>query len=289
VDPLPRVDVGGLGLNYLEHGAGDNVVLAVHGNLGCAEWLGLVMPLLPQSLRVIAADWRGCGDSDKPQPAADFSNYTMRTHASDMLALLDTLRVKRCHLYGHSTGGIICSHLLATEPERFGKVLMLDPVTPFGLELAPGQLEVLAQMKQERALAFAGLATAAPTLFRADTLKPGQTPRYADSTTPAQCGHFEHLIDRTRVLSDGIWFGTPRDLAREWTSGSLASRLPQMTHEHLIVYGKLDCWIPREHIDEMAGRLPRRSVQTFLDIGHSMNLEAPELFAHIFSNFFGQG
>ena len=283
---MPRASVGKLELSYVEQGGGDDVVLAVHGNLGCAEWLGLVLPLLPQSLRVIAAEWRGCGDSDKPQPAVDFSNYSMRTHAADMLALLDALGIRNCHLYGHSTGGIICSHMLAAQPERFGKVLMLDPVTPLGLQLAPGQLGVLAQMKKERDMAFAGLASAAPTLFRPETLVAGQMPRYAETTSAAQRELFERLIDRTRVLSDGIWFGTPHDLAAEWAAGGLAAQMPRMTHEHLVLYGKLDYWIPRDHIDEMARRLPRCRLEVFPEIGHSMNLEAPQLFATIFSNYF---
>ena len=29
--------------------------------------------------------------------------------------------------------------MLVKQPERFGKVLMLDPVTPLGLELAPAR------------------------------------------------------------------------------------------------------------------------------------------------------
>ena len=66
---MPRVRAGDLSINYVEHGSGDNVVLAVHGNLGCADWLGLVLPQLPSAIRVIAAEWRGCGDSDKPEPA----------------------------------------------------------------------------------------------------------------------------------------------------------------------------------------------------------------------------
>ena len=37
---MPRVRAGDLSINYVEHGSGDNVVLAVHGNLGCADWLG---------------------------------------------------------------------------------------------------------------------------------------------------------------------------------------------------------------------------------------------------------
>jgi len=122
---MPRIKAGDIELNYIEHGSGDNVVLAVHGNLGCAHWLDLAMPLLPGNLRVIAAEWRGCGDSDKPEPAADYSNYTMQVHARDHLALLDALGIAKCHVYGHSTGGIIISHMLALAPERFGKVLML--------------------------------------------------------------------------------------------------------------------------------------------------------------------
>ena len=78
---MPRIQVGNISLNYIQHASGDNVVLAVHGNLGCAHWLDLATPLLPANIRVIAAEWRGCGDSDKPEPAADYSNYTMETHA----------------------------------------------------------------------------------------------------------------------------------------------------------------------------------------------------------------
>ena len=286
---MPRVNVGPLALNYLEQGTGDSTVVGIHGNLGCADWLALVLPQLPQSLHVIAPEWRGCGDSDKPLPDVDFANYSMRTHANDMLALLDRLNIRHCHLYGHSTGGIICSHMLAAQPERFGKVLMLDPVTPLGLQLAAGQLGVLAQMKRERDVAFAGLASAAPTLFRPETLVAGQMPQFADTASGAQRELFERLIDRTRVLSDGIWFGTPHDLAAEWASGGLAARMPQMTHEHLVLYGKLDYWIPRDHVDEMARRLPRCRLEVFPEVGHSMNLEAPQLFATIFSNYFRQG
>ena len=283
---MPRIKAADLHINIVEHGSGPEVVLAVHGNLGCADWLGLVLPLLPQSLRVIAAEWRGCGESDKPAPASDYANYAMDTHARDMLALLDALQVERCHLYGHSTGGIICSHMLALQPRRFGKVLMLDPVTPLGLQLAPGQTDVLTAMKTDPNVAFAGLATAAPTLFRPETLAPGQMPQFAQTATEPQQALFKRLIDRTSVLSDGIWFGTPHNLAQEWDSKRLAAKMPAMTHEHLVLYGKSDYWIPREHVDEMARTLPNCRLEVFPYVGHSMNLEVPPLFACIFADFF---
>jgi pimeloyl-ACP methyl ester carboxylesterase len=283
---MPRVNIGELAINYLEHGSGDNIVLAVHGNLGCADWLGLVLPLLPDSIRVIAAEWRGCGDSDKPEPAKDYSNYSMDIHARDMLGLLDALGIKQCHLYGHSTGGIICSHMLAMQPKRFSKVLMLDPVTPLGLDMAPGQIGVLTQMKTDPDVTFAGLASAAPTLFRPETMVAGQMPQFAETTSSAQRELFERIIERTKVLSDGIWFGTPHNLALEWHSKALAAKMPMMSHEHLILYGKLDYWIPREHVDEMAKTLPNCKMEVFPYVGHSMNLEVPLLFARVFSDYF---
>jgi non-heme chloroperoxidase len=286
---MARVNIGDLAINTIEQGAGDNVVLAVHGNLGCAAWLNLVLPLLPSTIRVIAAEWRGCGESDKPEPAKDYANYSMDTHARDMLGLLDTLGIGQCHLYGHSTGGIICSHMLAMQPERFRKVLMLDPVTPLGLQLAPGQIGVLTQMKTDPDFAFAGLASAAPTLFRPETLVAGQMPQFADTSTEQQRALFKRLIERTRVLSDGIWFGTPHNLALEWDSKALAAQMPAMTHEHLVLYGKLDYWIPREHVDEMAKTLPNCKLEVFPYVGHSMNLEVPLLFARIFSDYFRNG
>lgn len=284
---MPRIKAGNIRINYVEHGTGDNVVLAIHGDLGCADWLNLVLSLLPPTIRVIAADWRGCGDSDKPEPTEDYSNYTMATHARDMRSLLDALGIARCHLYGHSAGGIICSHMLAAEPARFRKVLMLDPVTPFGLQLAKDRIGALAQMRADRNAAFAGLATAAPTLFRAETLVVAREPAFAETTAPAQRRLFKRLVDMTRVLSEGVWFGTPHDLAREWDTQCLARHLDEMTHEHLVLYGKLDYWIPREHVERMAQRLPHCRLEAFPYVGHSMCIENPLLLARVFSDYFG--
>jgi len=286
---MPRTKAGNIRINHVEHGTGENVVLAIHGNLGCADWLSLVLPLLPPGIRVVAAEWRGCGDSDKPEPTENYSNYTMATHAGDMLALLDALGIDRCHLYGHSTGGIICSHMLVAQPARFRKVLLLDPVTPFGLQLAKDQVCTLAQMKADRGVAFSGLATAAPTLFRSETLvaaDESKFAKFADTTSPAQRRLFRRLVDMTRVLSDGVWFGTPHDLGREWDTQRLAQRIGEMTHEHLLLYGKLDYWIPLDHVERMAERLPNAKLDIFPFIGHSMCIENPLLLARIFFDFF---
>jgi non-heme chloroperoxidase len=57
-----------------------------------------------------------------------------------MLAALDSLDVRFCDLATHSTGGIIAARMLLMQPQRFGRVLALDPVTPLGMLLNAEQI-----------------------------------------------------------------------------------------------------------------------------------------------------
>lgn len=81
---MPRVRAGEVSLGWREWGRGDVSVVFVHGNLASKDWIEIAAPLFPSGLRVIGIDWRGCGDSDQPEPAADYSNYSMQQHAEDI-------------------------------------------------------------------------------------------------------------------------------------------------------------------------------------------------------------
>ena len=118
---VARVRAGEVQLGWREWGEGDVTVVFIHGNLASKDWIELAAPLFPSGVRVIGIDWRGCGESDRPKPAADFSNYSMRQHALDMLAALDELQIPFCHLATHSTGGIIAARMLLKQPDRFGQ------------------------------------------------------------------------------------------------------------------------------------------------------------------------
>lgn len=283
---MPFAQAGDVRLHYVEHGTGERTVVFVHGNLGCVEWMELVLPLLPTDLRVIAYDWRGCGESDKPAPSAGYGNYSMATHAGDLLKLLGALGIEHCDLANHSTGAIICDHALLAAPERFGRVLSLDPVAPRSISFDEQALGLFGAMKADRNVAFAALATAAPTLFRPDTLAPGKLPLFRDDTRPEQRQLFQKLVARTAVLSDGVWFGTPTQLTAEATSGELAARQRELAHPRLILWGEHDYWIPREHMEELAAALPHCRLERIPHVGHAMNIEDPQGFAQRFTGFF---
>ncbi len=141
---MPRIKAGDVQLGWREWGEGPTTVLFIHGNLASKDWIEESAPLFPRGLRVIGIDWRGCGDSDRPASTWNYANYSMQQHADDMLSALDALNILFCHLATHSTGGIIAGRMLLAQPQRFGKVLALDPVTPLGLRFGPDRLRFFA-------------------------------------------------------------------------------------------------------------------------------------------------
>lgn len=286
---MDRVLVGDVALAYCIFGEGDVTVLFIHGNLASKDWIELAAPHFPRGVRTIAVDWRGCGDSDKPAPLADFSNYSIARHADDMLAVLDALKVEFCHLATHSTGGIISTRMILKQPDRFGRVFSLSPVGPQGIDFPPDKAAGFGAMKKSKDLTRHVMATTAPSLFEAESLAKGP-PRFLPDVTAgfgARAKLFERIVDQTFAVSDGIWFGTPDTLTKEAKSGELKAMMGSIRHPHLVVWGMRDGVIAEADLKEMEQVMPDCRFIAVPGIGHSMNLEAPDLYAGYFGAWFG--
>ena len=283
---MARVRAGEVQLGWREWGKGDVTVVFIHGNLASKDWIELAAPLFPSGVRVIGIDWRGCGESDRPRAAPDFSNYSMRQHALDMLAALDELRIPFCHLATHSTGGIIAARMLLKQPERFGKVFALDPVTPLGLSFNADQIGLFRAMMTNRQLLRAVMATAAASLFVPESLAPDAMPVFREGLHEIQ-NLYERILEETFSVSEGIWLGTPFNLNLERESGELARHMPEIKHPHLVLWGEKDGWIAPADLRTMAAAMPNCRLVTVPGIGHSMNLELPALYAGYFGGWFG--
>src|ERR1700751_5845085 len=193
---MPRLRAGEVSLGWREWGKGDTTVVFIHGNLASKDWIELAAPLFPSGLRVIGIDWRGCGDSDRPPALADYSNYPMQQHAQDMLAALDALDIRYCHLATHSTGGIIAARMLLTQPERVGRGVALAPVTPLGMSFNADQIGLFRAMMASKEVTRAVMATAASSLFVPDSLAPNTIPLFREGLGEMQT-FFEALLDQT--------------------------------------------------------------------------------------------
>ncbi|MBR0973119.1 MULTISPECIES: alpha/beta fold hydrolase [Bradyrhizobium] len=283
---MPRVQAGEIQLGWREWGHGDITVVFIHGNLASKDWIELAAPLFPSGLRVIGIDWRGCGDSDRPKPTVDYTNYTMQQHAQDMLAALDTLGINYCHLATHSTGGIIAARMLLMQPRRFGRVFALDPVTPLGMAFNADQIGLFRAMMASKELTRSVMATAASSLFVPESMAPNMIPQFRPGIPDIQA-LFDRIIEQTFGVSEGIWIGTPVNLTREKESRELELRMPDIGHSHLVLWGEWDGWIPPADLRRMAEAMPDCRLVVVPRVGHSMNLELPALYAGYFGAWFG--
>jgi non-heme chloroperoxidase len=283
---MPRVQAGEVKLGWREWGEGDVTVVFIHGNLASKDWIELSAPLFPRGVHVIGIDWRGCGDSDRPIPTMNYANYSMQQHAADMLAALDELEIPFCHLATHSTGGIIAARMLLQQPKRFGRVLALDPVTPLGLAFNNEQIDLFRAMMKSRELTRAMMATAASSLFAPESLAPDVMPQFRVGLGELQ-GLFERVLMQAFSVSEGIWIGTPFNLNLERESRELERQMGQIHHAHLVIWGEKDGWIPPADLVVMADAMPNCRLVTIPNVGHSMNLEAPALYAGYFGAWFG--
>lgn len=121
-----QVRARGVDFHCAEAGAGDDVVLCLHGwPQHWYEWRHL-MPVLADRHRVIALDQRGFGWSEAPA-----EGYEKENLADDVLAVLDELGIERVKLVGHDWGGWIGFLLCLREPERFERYLALNILPPW--------------------------------------------------------------------------------------------------------------------------------------------------------------
>jgi haloacetate dehalogenase len=75
---------------------------------------------------LVLPDLRGYGDSDKPPGAADHANYSKRTMAADMHALMRSLGHERYFVCGHDRGGRVAHRLALDQPQAVRKLALID-------------------------------------------------------------------------------------------------------------------------------------------------------------------
>ena len=126
------IKVNGIDLYWEELGEGEPL-LWLHGGLGHgADW-NFIFKEPPAGHRLIAPDLRGHGRS-----TGAATTYSFRQSAVDAFALLDHLRIDRCHLYGQCIGGSFILSLLQAQPDRVASAVLAQPIGRVGA-MPPGR------------------------------------------------------------------------------------------------------------------------------------------------------
>jgi pimeloyl-ACP methyl ester carboxylesterase len=108
--------VNGIKIWYAEFGRGAPVIL-LHGGLANANYWGNQIPVLAKHNRVIVMDSRGHGRSTR-----DGAPFGYDLMASDVVALMDFLKIPKAAIVGWSDGAIIGLDIAIHHPERVKKL-----------------------------------------------------------------------------------------------------------------------------------------------------------------------
>ncbi len=112
-------------LHYLAWGTRGPTVILLPGYSLTAHAFDDIGPLLAPHARVVALTPRGFGESDAPD-SPNSSAYTMATLVADLRSLMDSLRIERATLVGHSLSGAVVAAFALQYPARVTQLVLLD-------------------------------------------------------------------------------------------------------------------------------------------------------------------
>jgi 3-oxoadipate enol-lactonase len=236
-------------LSYLEHGAGEALIL-IHGLGTNADSWRLQVDALAKNYRVIAMDLRGHGQSgfrvEEP--------ITIRAFADDVVALITNLGIERAHFCGISMGGMIALEIFV----RYGgkvKSLILADTTAFFPPPQPRE-ELLGHFDCLEMVAW-GHLMARRVLRR-------QAP-------PDQIQEVAQMLaaNRRTVYRQGLIAAFDSDF--RWV-------LPQVALPTLILVGEEDQATPAGYAGYLHKNIKGSVLQVISQAGHFANLENPAAF-----------
>ena len=223
----------GIKIWYATFGRGEPVIL-LHGGLANSNYWGLLVRALKPHYRVIVMDSRGHGRSSR-----DEHPYGYDLMASDVVGLMDYLKIDKAALVGWSAGAIIGLDIALHHPERLTKLFAFaansDPSGVKDVNQSPVFTAFIARARQEYA---------------------------ALSPTPKEYDAFLKQIEK-------MWDSEPH-----WTAADLATiKVPTW-----IVDADHDEAIKRENTLFMADNIPGSGLLIQPQVSHFSFLQDPQQF-----------
>lgn len=256
----------------------------LHGLGGSATNWTDVMGLMGDRLQTVAPDLPGFGWSPPPTDR----DYSLRTHARALVALIESQADRPVHLLGNSLGGTVTLVVAATRPDLVRTLTLLSPALPV---LRPRTSNV---HLPALAIPFAGQRLAARlgrypveqriratlALCWAD---PSRVPEQRIEEARAEAARRARLPHESdAVLLSLRSLMTAYLRPRTWPLWRLAAQVRAPT---LLVYGLADRLVDPRTSARAARTIPDSRLLVIPDSGHVSQMEHPELVADTIRRF----
>lgn len=252
----------GVRLRYAEQGPPEGrPIVLLHGYSDSWFSWSLVLPLLPDSLRVLALDLRGHGESSQPA-----GGYALRDLAADVIALLDAQGITRATVVGHSMGSLVAQQVALAAPERVDRLVLVGSGTTFRRATDIGELEAAVNQLTDP------VATEFVRSFQESTV-------YA----PLPADFLDRVVVESGKLTAPVW----RALMVGMLGAAVPTRLGALGIPTLVLWGDHDSVFPRSEQDALLALVPTATLKVYPETGHALHWERPAEFARDLVSFLG--
>jgi pimeloyl-ACP methyl ester carboxylesterase len=254
-------EVDGLTLHYVVAGRGPAVVL-LHGLGGFALSWRHTIDALASRATVFAVDLPGFGRSAKPR-----TEYRLGYFARALHAFLDSMGIAQASLVGHSLGGSVAVTYALTHPARVERVALVAALVPGFTFRMSWAYRLVALPVVGEALGLCGRAA----VYKAAIARCFHVPR------PREVDFLvEHdYAQRTGTEARAAWLATARHIRADFIDHRADYRRAIATLDlpMLLVHGRQDPAVSRQHATEAAAGFPRASLRWVDSCGHFPHLE----------------
>ncbi len=241
-------------------------LLFIHGLGGNLNFFQALArdPSISKTYKLILLDWEGHGLTPL-RAGAEVSPPSIESIVADLVAVLDSLKVKRVSLVGHSMGGLIANTLAALHPERLDALALLGPVKALG---QPGKDAMQARAATVREKGMFAVA---------DTICDVGLSEKTKTTNPLAVS-----FTRASLMSTSAegYARACLALAAARDPDYAAIRCPT-----LLIGGAEDKTSPPSTIDSLAGLIKGAKKVTLQDVGHWHAIEDHEAVARRIKEF----
>jgi len=248
-------------------------VVFLHGFGGSTfSWRNSTPFFASKGYRVLSLDMKGFGLSTK-----DFeSDYSHRSQAKIIAAVLDRLHIGHIYLVGHSMGTSVMLHFAHLYPEKVLGLVSVDgaviletgsrlpaSLLSFGPFQRAGRVFLTHYLTKDR---FQAILESA--YYRKDVVSPEVVDGYYNR---AVIGNWDQsLLAMTRDMSQNV----------------ISFPLESIKSSTLIIRGENDTWVTRADMDRWKDRIPNAEFYPVPECGHLPMEERPELFNERILTFF---
>ncbi len=239
---MPIVNNDGVKVHYVVEGKGTPIVM-IHASMGSyLEWYGPdYINALKNEYMLVLVDLRGHGQSDKP---IDSKSYLAKDFSSDIIAVMNDLKITKAHCWGYSMGGTIAFWLSRYYPERFLSFIIGGAYPQKYTDESLKRQEHVKELLQDGA---DGLITY--LIERGDKITPEGEKRLRE---------MDYDVINAWMNSDDLF-------------NDVDQHLPDLDIPFLFYAGEKDEWNPYPHLVEIADKMKNAKAILFSNAGHDVH------------------